>query len=339
MTKTALLFAGQGAQVVGMGKDLCVRFDVARRIFADADGVLGRGLSKICFEGPEAELTKTVNAQPGIFVTSLACLEALKFALKQKSGGTGVSPVDSCSSASVPLAIPNDGQAGSLSYSATAGLSLGEFTALTAAGAMSFEDGLRLVQQRGQFMQEACDSTNGGMASVLGLDEKTCAEVCREADVDLANLNCPGQIVISGEKEKIAKAVELAKARGAKRAIPLNVAGAYHSRLMMSAQEKLAAALRGVAISSPKVTVVSNVTAQATSAPDDIRATLTRQVTGSVRWDDSMRWLSSQGFTRFIELGPGNVLGGLMKRINKDAEIISVRDAASLDAAVAKLSA
>jgi [acyl-carrier-protein] S-malonyltransferase len=275
--------------------------------------VLGRELSKICFEGPEAELTKTVNAQPGIFVTSLACLEALKFSLAENGKG--------------------------LEFGATAGLSLGEFTALTAAGAMSFEDGLRLVQQRGQFMQEACDATSGTMASVMGLDEKTCAEISREADVDLANLNCPGQIVISGDKEKIAKAAELAKARGAKRAIVLNVAGAYHSRLMASAQEKLAAALQGVAISSPKVTVVSNVTARATSSPDDIRSTLTRQVTGSVRWDDSMRWLSAQGFTRFIELGPGNVLGGLMKRINKDAEMISVSDAASLDAAVAKLRA
>jgi [acyl-carrier-protein] S-malonyltransferase len=309
MTKTALLFAGQGAQVVGMGRDLCERFEVAWKIFADADRVLGRELSRICFDGPEAELTKTVNAQPGIFVTSLACLEALKFALGQKR----------------------------FEFDATAGLSLGEFTALTAAEAMSFEEGLRLVQQRGQFMQEACDRTNGGMASVMGLDEKTCAEVCREADVDLANLNCPGQIVISGEKEKIAKAVELAKARGAKRAIPLNVAGAYHSRLMMSAQEKLAAALQSVAIQAPKVTVVSNVTAQPTGSPDDIRATLTRQVTGSVRWDDSMRWLLSAGFTRFIELGPGNVLSGLMKRINKDAEMIAVSDGASLDAAVAKL--
>jgi [acyl-carrier-protein] S-malonyltransferase len=319
-----------------MGKDLCARFAVARKIFADADRVLGRELSRICFEGPEAQLTKTVNAQPGIFVTSLACLEALKFSLAARKSRGG---------ASVPLGNPNEGQAGSsschsaLNFEATAGLSLGEFTALTAAGAMSFEDGLRLVQLRGQFMQEACDLTNGGMASVLGLDETTCAEVCREADVDLANLNCPGQIVISGEKEKIAKAVELAKARGAKRAVPLNVAGAYHSRLMVSAQEKLAAALRGVAIASPKVIVVSNVTAQPTSSPDDIRTTLTRQVTGSVRWEDSMRWLSSQGFTRFIELGPGNVLSGLMKRINKEAEMISVSDGASLDAAVAKLGA
>jgi [acyl-carrier-protein] S-malonyltransferase len=306
--KTAVLFAGQGAQVVGMGKDLYERFEVCRKIYDDADRVLGRGLAKICFEGPEAELTKTVNAQPGIFVTSLACLESLRFALTQ--------------------------QGKSLEFHAAAGLSLGEFTALTAAGAMSFEDGLKIVQQRGQFMQEACETTSGAMASIMGMDERTCAEICREADVDLANLNCPGQIVISGEKEKIARAVELAKARGAKRAIPLNVAGAYHSRLMTSAQEKLGRELQSTTIVAPKVAVVANVTAQPVSGPDDIRATLTRQVTGSVRWEDSMRWLIAEGFTRFIELGPGNVLSGLMKRISKDVTVLNVADGASLEVAV-----
>jgi [acyl-carrier-protein] S-malonyltransferase len=205
-------------------------------------------------------------------------------------------------------------------------LSLGEFTALTAAGAVSFDDGLRMVQARGRYMQEACEATNGGMASIIGLDEAVVAEVCREADVDMANLNCPGQIVISGEKEKIGKAVELAKARGAKRAIPLQVAGAYHSRLMASGQQRVAAELARLPMQLPRVPVVSNVTARPGGSVTEIKELLTRQVTSSVRWAESMQWLVGQGFTRFIELGPGGVLAGLMKRINKDVEMLVVSD-------------
>ena len=220
MSKTALLFAGQGAQVVGMGKDLAEKFPSAKAWFDRANAALGYDLAGICFNGPEAELTKTENAQPGIFLVSWVCFELLK------------------------EQVPN------LKFDATAGLSLGEFTALTAAGAMSFEDGLRVVRQRGKFMQEACDATRGGMAAVIGLDEAPTREVCAEAGVVLANLNCPGQLVISGEAEKIAKACELAKAKGAKRAIPLPVAGAYHSPLMAGAQPKLQAELAKIKISS-----------------------------------------------------------------------------------------
>jgi [acyl-carrier-protein] S-malonyltransferase len=309
MMMTALLFAGQGSQVVGMGRDLCEKFEACRKLFAHANEVLGFDIQKTCFEGPEDVLTKTDNAQPGIYLTSLACLEALK------------------------------SQISNLKFDATAGLSLGEFTALTAAGAVTFEDGLRMVQMRGRFMQEACNATNGGMASILNLDDTILAEVCREADVDIANLNCPGQTVISGDKDKIAKAIELAKARGAKRAIPLVVAGAYHSRLMQSAREKVAAALANLPMREPKVPVVSNVTARPVRSVTEIKDLLVRQVTSPVRWSESMQWLVAQGFTRFIELGPGNVLAGLMKRINKDVEMLSVSDSGSLEASLTRLRA
>ena len=307
MSKTALLFAGQGAQTVGMGQDLCEKFPVCRQLFNRANAGLGRDLAQICFTGPEAVLTQTDNAQPGIFLTSLACLEALK------------------------TQVPD------LKFDATAGLSLGEFTALTAAGAMTFEDGLKIVQARGQFMQEACDTTQGGMASIINLDDAVLAEVCRQADVDIANLNCPGQTVISGAKDKIVTAVELAKARGAKRAIPLTVAGAYHSRLMAGAQQKVAGALANLTMREPQVPVVANVSARPGSSVAEIKDLLARQVTGTVRWTDSMQWLIAQGFTRFIELGPGTVLAGLMKRINKDVEVLSVSDCATLEAVALKL--
>src|SRR5580700_7596923 len=232
MKKTALLFAGQGAQVVGMGKDLAEKFPSARTWFDRANAALGYDLAAICFNGPETELTKTENAQPGIFLVSWVAFELLK---EQFPG---------------------------LKFEATAGLSLGEFTALTAAGAMSFEDGLRVVRERGKFMQEACDATRGGMAAIIGLDEAATREVCAGAGVVLANLNCPGQLVISGEVEKIAKACELAKAKGAKRAIPLTVAGAYHSPLMASAQSKLRDELAKAKISPPVVPVISKITAR-----------------------------------------------------------------------------
>jgi [acyl-carrier-protein] S-malonyltransferase len=216
-------------------------------------------------------------------------------------------------------------------------LSLGEFTALTAAGVMSFEDGLRVVRQRGRFMQEACEATRGGMAAVIGLDEAPTREVCAEAGVVLANLNCPGQLVISGETDKITKAVELAKAKGAKRAIALPVAGAYHSPLMAGAQPKLQAELAKIKISPPAVPVISNVTGQPYGNAADISARLIEQVTSSVFWEKSMRHLLAQGFTRFIELGPGTALSGFMKRIDKGAQMLNVADVGSLEATVKAL--
>jgi [acyl-carrier-protein] S-malonyltransferase len=304
MSKTALLFAGQGAQVVGMGKDLAEKFPSARAWFDRANAALGCNLAGICFNGPEGELTRTVNAQPGIFLVSWVAFELLKEA------------------------------APGLKFEATAGLSLGELTALTAAGAMSFEDGLRVVRQRGRFMQEACDETRGGMAAIVGLDEAPTREVCRETGVVLANLNCPGQLVISGEAERIARACELAQAKGARRALPLPVAGAYHSPLMAGAQPKLDGELAGVELRAPSVLVVSNVTAQPHADPASIRARLVEQVTSSVRWEESMRWLLAQGFTRFIELGPGTALSGFMKRIDKNAQIVNVANVGSLENAL-----
>ena len=202
---------------------------------------------------------------------------------------------------------------------------------------MSFEDGLRVVRQRGKFMQEACDTTQGGMAAIIGLDEAPTREVCAEAGVVLANLNCPGQLVISGEAAKISKACELAKAKGAKRALPLPVAGAYHSPLMAGAQPKLQAELAAIKISAPLVPVISNVTAQAHGTPAEISARLVEQVTASVLWENSMRALLAQGYTRFIELGPGTALTGFMKRIDKTAQMLNVSDAASLEATVKAL--
>jgi len=307
MSKTALLFAGQGAQVVGMGKDLAEKFPAAKAWFDRANAALGYDLTEICFKGPEADLTKTENAQPGIFLVSWIAFQLLK------------------------------AQAPQLKYDAAAGLSLGEFTALTAAGALSFEDGLRVVRQRGKFMQEACDVTQGGMAAIIGLEEAPTREVCAEAGVVLANLNCPGQLVISGEAEKIRVACELAKAKGAKRALPLPVAGAYHSPLMASAQSKLGAELAQVNLVMPGIPVISNVTAQVHGTPAEISARLVEQVCASVLWEASMRALIAQGYTRFIELGPGTALSGFLKRIDKSVTLLNVADAASLQATLTAL--
>jgi len=302
MSKTALLFAGQGAQAVGMGRDLAQHFPSARKWFDHANGLLGFDLAKVCFEGPEAELTKTENAQPGIFLVGWIAFELLKERVPE------------------------------LQFHATAGLSLGEFTALAAAGALTFEDSLRIVRQRGRFMQEACETTRGGMAAIIGLDEAKTREVCAEAGVELANLNCPGQIVISGPSDRMEKACEFAKAKGAKKAMPLSVAGAYHSALMAGAKPRLDAALAAVGIRTSAVPVLSNVTALPHGDAASVRARMVQQVTSSVRWEDSMRHILAQGFTRFIELGPGKALSGFMKRIDGGAQMLNVADVPSLDA-------
>jgi [acyl-carrier-protein] S-malonyltransferase len=307
--KTALLFAGQGAQQVGMGRDFAEQIPSCKTWFDRSRAILGFDLPSICFHGPEAELVRTENAQPAIFLVSWVALQLLRERLPD------------------------------MAYQATAGLSLGELTALTAAGVFTFDDGLLVAWQRGRFMQEACELRPGSMAAVLGLDIEKTNAVCAQAGVEIANLNCPGQIVISGESDKIAKACELAKAAGAKRALLLPVAGAYHSRLMASAQPKVEALLSNVAMKAPVVKVIANVTARPHADPRDIRARLTDQVVSSVRWEDSIRYLIEQGFTRFIELGPGAVLSGFVKRIDKNVQIYTVADVPSLETTVAALKA
>jgi [acyl-carrier-protein] S-malonyltransferase len=300
MKKVALLFAGQGAQTVGMGRDLAEQFPTVAELFQKADAVLGRKLSKIAWNGPIEELTKTSNCQPALFVHGLACLAILR-----ELGGN----------------FPIGG---------AAGLSLGEMTAHAAAGTFNFATGLKLVEQRGQLMDEACAATSGAMAAMIGADENSVRALAADADVDIANINAPGQIVISGEKAKVEIAVGLAKEHGIRRATTLNVVGAYHSRLMESAYEQLGEVLQHVPVQPPSFPVVSNVTGEEVRTPVEIRRTLQDQVTGTVRWLDCMERLAELGCNFFIELGPGSVLAGLLRRTRKGVDVMSVADVDSV---------
>jgi [acyl-carrier-protein] S-malonyltransferase len=303
--RIALLFAGQGAQQVGMGKDLAEKYPASRALFERADAILNRPLSRICFEGPEDELTQTKNCQPALFVHGLATLAALQ------------------------------SEIGEFPVHAAAGLSLGEFTAHAAAGTFDFETGLRLVAQRGLFMQFACEASTGGMAAMIGGDESAVRALAAECDVDVANLNSPGQIVISGEAAKIALAVSLAKEHGIRMAKTLNVAGAYHSRLMNSAFESLGTELEAVNFAEPKFAVICNVDARRVSEADEIRQSLQDQVTGTVCWTETQELLvDEKGCELFIELGPGGVLAGLLNRTRKGSVCVSISDCASLEAAL-----
>jgi len=307
MKKIALLFAGQGAQVVGMGKDLAGEFPAAADLFRQADEILGRKLSDIAWNGPIEELTKTSNCQPALFVHGLACFSILREL------------------------------AGDLPAGGAAGLSLGEMTAHAAAGTFDFENGLKLVQKRGEFMDEACAETIGGMAAMIGGLENDVRQLAADEDVDVANINAPGQVVISGELAKVEAAVGVAKEYGIRRATMLNVAGAYHSRLMESAYEKLGAALLEVQMQVPQFPVISNVTGREVETLPEIRHTLQDQVTSTVRWVGCMERLVDLGCDLFIELGPGGVLAGLLKRTRKDVEVISVGDVESVRAGAARL--
>jgi [acyl-carrier-protein] S-malonyltransferase len=300
MKKIALLFAGQGAQTVGMGRDLAEQFPTAADLFQKADEVLRRKLSEIAWNGPIEDLTKTSNCQPALFVHGLACLSVLREL------------------------------AGNFSIAGTAGLSLGEMTAHAAAGTFDFATGLKLVQRRGELMDEACAMTNGAMAAMIGGAENDVRQLAADEDVDIANINAPGQIVISGERAKVEAAVGVAREYGIRRATLLNVAGAYHSRLMESAYEQLGAALQHVPMQPPRFPVISNVTGAEVRTPIEIRRALQDQVTGTVRWFDCIERLTKLGCDFFIELGPGGVLAGLLRRNRGDVGVISVADADSV---------
>lgn len=305
--KIVLLFSGQGAQKIGMGKDLADNFPVARQLFDQADEILGFKLSEVMFNGPIEELTRTSRCQPALYVHGLAALAVLKE------------------------------QAPTLDIAACAGLSLGEFTAHAAAGTFDFATGLKLVSQRGSFMEDACTETKGTMVAMIGGEESAVRELAAECDVDIANLNAPGQIVLSGSVEGIKSAVVKAKEKGIRKAVELTVAGAYHSRLMKSAQDKLAAVLAQSSFAVPHVPVISNFAARAVSDAAAIRETLEKQVTGSVRWSESMKLLLDEGNNHFLELGPGGVLAGLMGRIQKNVQVLPVENAEGIAEAVASL--
>jgi [acyl-carrier-protein] S-malonyltransferase len=305
--KIALLFAGQGAQSVGMGRDLAEQFPGAAELFQEADKILGRKLTNIAWKGPIEDLTKTSNCQPALFVHGLAALAVLR------------------------------DLAGEFPIGGAAGLSLGEITAHAAAGTFDFTTGLKLVQRRGELMDEACAATNGAMAAMIGGPENDVRQLAADHDVDVANINAPGQIVISGERAKVEAAVGVAREYGIRRATMLNVAGAYHSRLMDSAYRALGHALIDVEMQLPQFPVISNVTGDEVKTLPEIRQTLQDQVTSTVRWTDCMETLFRTGCDMFIEIGPGGVLTGLLRRTRKDVEAISVSDAESAGKCAARL--
>ncbi len=293
----AVLFSGQGAQKVGMGKALHETSALVRDLYAEADEVLGWSLSRLTFEGPEEELTKTSVCQPALYVVGYAAYRLL-------------------------------GEAGKLNeVELAAGLSLGELTALAAAQSFSFADGLRVVAERGRLMQAACDTSDGAMASLIGGEEEQVRALCRDHDVDLANLNCPGQLVISGERNKVEAAAAAAKENGNFRmVVPLKVAGAYHSRLMSPAKEAFSMYLQEVPVAEPQLTVLSNTTGQPVRRPQEIRDALSAQVVSSVLWEACMREAAACGCVEFYECGPGGVLAGLARRTDRMWTVKPVSD-------------
>ncbi|MEM9017061.1 MAG: ACP S-malonyltransferase [Verrucomicrobiota bacterium] len=299
--RAILLFAGQGAQTVGMGRDLAESFGVARDRFAQADKQLGFSLTEKMFEGPSSELTRTSICQPALYVHGLACLAILK------------------------EEVPD------LDIVGVAGLSLGEFTAHAAAGTFDFETGLDLVAKRGAFMEEATSTSEGSMAALIGGEEEDIRRLASDCEIDVANLNAPGQIVVSGSKTGIEMAVAEAESYGVRVAQELDVAGAYHSRLMMPAQEKLAAVLGDLDLETPGIPVTCNVEGRLVRDGDDIKRTLEAQVSGSVRWSDCVQHFIDEGEDLFIELGPGRVLAGLMRRIDRKKTTLSFSDVESFE--------
>jgi [acyl-carrier-protein] S-malonyltransferase len=300
LVKVAYVFPGQGSQWVGMGRDLYQNFDAAKAVFDQADEALGFPLSRLCFDGPEGELVQTVNAQPAIVTVSFACLEAAR----SVGASWGLPPA-----------------------SFVAGHSLGEYTALAAAGVLDFATTVYLARERGRLMHEAGQIVPGGMVAIIGLEEPPLAEVCEQTGTRIANINCPGQRVISGAKDNLTQAVDLVKARGAARTILLQVSGAFHTPLMQPAIDGMAEIIATLSFSEPIVPIIGNTTAQPLTTAESVKQELLTQLSNCVQWQRSVEYMAAEGVSNFIEIGPGKVLAGLIKRIDKNVKILNIGDA------------
>lgn len=300
--KIAYVFPGQGSQAIGMGFDLYQSSPQARQVFEEADQALQFPLSRLCFEGPEEELRETVNAQPAILTVSIAYLKI----------------TSEVNSTIKPVFV--------------AGHSIGEYTALVAANVLAFADAVRLVRERGRLMQEAGKIKPGGMAAVIGLDETSVEEICFETGAQIANINCPGQTVVSGTREKIERSIDLAQSRGAVGVVPLEVSGAFHSALMQSTVKGMAQAISQVNFRPPEVPIVANSTAKPVTTVDEVKKELLRQLCHCVQWQPSVEYMAGVGVSIFIEIGPGIVLSKLIKRIAKKAQVLNMNDLESIKA-------